>query len=329
MEVGGCLGDVLSGLSLDDVEGVVWEPYHRDGPGRPPRNPLGIFKALIVKRFRHFPSDRELYRRLWSDPELRELCDIEDYEKPYHPSQLCRFRKRVGPERLERIMDGIIGKLADAGVVKGEIVACDATFIKAYSKRDPKDDSRGYSDPEARVGRAGKTYQLGYKIHLAADSASELPLAFTGAPANENEKKHALKLLEKAVEATKGHVKAFVADSQYSSQRLRKKRSSHGIEPIIPYPANEHPKEEEFLRVDKCFRTHGPSRLKSLYKHKTSVERTISRLKQHLSLENHKARGLRNVTIHALLCIIAMLLTALTAIKLGKPERIRAITRLT
>jgi len=49
----------------------------------------------------------------------------------------------------------------------------------------------------------------------------------------------------------------------------------------------------------------------------------------HLSLENHKVKRLRNIIIHALLCIIAMLLTALTAIKLGKPEQIRAITRLT
>lgn len=28
---------------------MVWEPYHKDGPGRPPRSPFGIFKALIVK----------------------------------------------------------------------------------------------------------------------------------------------------------------------------------------------------------------------------------------------------------------------------------------
>jgi hypothetical protein len=32
----------------------------------------------------------------------------------------------------------------------------DATFIKAWSKRDPFDDSHGYSDPESRVGRDGK-----------------------------------------------------------------------------------------------------------------------------------------------------------------------------
>lgn len=329
MERGERLGKVLSSLGLDDIEEAVWEAYHKDGPGRPPRNPLGIFKALIIKRLRYIPSDRELYRRLWSDSELREICDIEDYEKPYHPSQLCHFRKRVGPERLERIMNSLIGKFADAGVVKGKIIACDATFIKAYSKRDPRDDSMGYSDPDARVGRASKTYELGYKVHLAADSESELPLAFTVAPANENEKKHAPKLLEKTIKATKGNLKAFVADSQYSSQRLRKKISSHGIESIIPYPANQRPKEKDFLRIDKRFKTHGPSRLKSLYKHRASVERTISRLKQHLSLENHKARGLRNITIRVLLCIIAMLLIALAALKLKRTEKIRAITQLT
>ena len=93
---------------------------------------------------------------------------------------------------------------------------------------------------------------------------------------------------------------------------------------MIPYPANQRPKEAEFLRVDKHFRIHGSSRLKNLYRHRASVERTISRLKQHLSLENHKARGLRNIAIHVLLCIIAMLLTALTATKHGKPQQIRA-----
>jgi IS5 family transposase len=318
--------DVLA--CLDDLEGAVWEPYRHDGAGRPPRNPVGILKALVVKRVRNIPSDRELYRRLWSDSELREMCDIEEYEKPYHPSQLTRFRQRLGPERLESLMETVIDKLMDAGVVKGEIVACDATFIKAYSKRDPRDDSRGYSDSEARVGRAERGYRLGYKLHLAVDACSELPLAVMAAPANQNEKKHAPKLVEKAVKASNGKTKVLIADSQYSSTRLRRNISSLGIQPIIPYPSNQKPAEAEFLRVDKHFRAHGPESLKRLYAHKASAERTISRLKQHLSLENHKVRGLRNILIHALLCITAMLLIALTAIKHGKPDKIRAITTL-
>jgi hypothetical protein len=68
--------------------------------------------------------------------------------------------------------------------------------------------------------------------------------------------------------------------------------------------------------------------MKRLYRHKASAKRAVSRLKMHLSLENHKVKRLRNILTHALLCIIAMLLLALTAIKHGKPEQIR-ITRLT
>jgi len=149
---------------------------------------MGIFKALMVKRLRHIPSDRELYRRLWSDPFLREICDIEDREEPYHPSQLTRFRRRVGPERLEGIVGRLVGELVEGGVIRGETVAMDATFIKAHSRRDLREDSRGYSDPEARVGRDGRTYSLGYRAHISDDSEADLPVACIVAPANENEK---------------------------------------------------------------------------------------------------------------------------------------------
>jgi hypothetical protein len=33
-------------------------------------------------------------------------------------------------------------------------------------------------------------------------------------------------------------VKTLVADSQYSSGRLREKLSAYGVEAVIPYPAN-------------------------------------------------------------------------------------------
>jgi len=103
----------LSKLNLDDVEKTIHEAYHQKGPCRPPRSPLGIFKALIVKRLRRIPSDRELYRRLWNDEALREICEIEEHEKPYHPSQLTRFRDRVGPERLEDIMNSLLEELVE------------------------------------------------------------------------------------------------------------------------------------------------------------------------------------------------------------------------
>jgi IS5 family transposase len=129
------------------------------------------------------------------------------------------------------MMETIVDKLRDVGVVKGEIVVCDATFIKAYSKRNPKDDSRGYGDPDARVGRAEKGYRFGYKLHLAVDADSDLPLAVIAASANENEKKHAPKLIEKGMHATDRKVRVLVADSQYSSRKLRRCIATYGVKP--------------------------------------------------------------------------------------------------
>jgi transposase len=327
MEKSSC--SVLAELDLDDVEEVVCGVYHPIGSvGRPPRKPLGIFKALMVKRLQQVSSERELYRRLWSDADLRELCDLEDEQKPYHPSQLTRFRSRVGVERLERIMNMMVERLLKSGVVDGETVVMDATFVKAYSKRDPRDNSRGGSDWEARVGRNGKTYELGYKVHVAADSRSELPLAVIVAPANENEKRHASRLFDRAFVATGERVKTLVADSQYSCRKLRNHVHSHGVTPVVPYPVNQRRREKRLLRVDKNFRTHGPASERKLYKQRAAVERMNARLKEHLGLNRHRVRGLKNITIHTLLCSISMLLTALAAVMLERVEKARSITLL-
>ncbi len=204
----------------------------------------------MTKRLRQIPSDRELYRRLWNDPLLRMICDIEEREKPYHPSQLTRFRTRVGPERLERIIASLVKELIQGGLIRGETIAMDATFIKAYSKRDSHDNRRGSSDPDAMVGRDGRSYGLGYKAHISADVDSDLPLTFIVASANDNEKKHAPGLLDKAVEATGGRVGTLVTDSQYSSRRFRGKVADWGVVAVIPYPSNQR-KGEDVLRVDR------------------------------------------------------------------------------
>ncbi len=138
---------ILRSLNLDNIEEVVSEAYHQKGAGRPPRKPIGIFKALIVKRVKQIPSDRELYRQLWYDQDLREVCDIEAEQKPYHPTQMTRFRNRARVERLERIMNCLVSELLKGGLIIGKIVVMDATFIKAFSKRDPHENSRGGSDP--------------------------------------------------------------------------------------------------------------------------------------------------------------------------------------
>ena len=108
-------------VDLSFAESVVTESYHsKDSPGRPPRNPLGVFKAHLLRRLRHVPSDRMLVRQLWKDPRLRRLCDIEASEPPYGIAVLSRFRSKVGPERLMRIVDHAVEVLVKKGRIRGE-----------------------------------------------------------------------------------------------------------------------------------------------------------------------------------------------------------------
>src|SRR5271157_956041 len=318
------LETLFSKVDLSFAQKILNEPFHLTGsPGRPQRNPLGLFKAHIVRRVKHIPSDRMLVRQMWKDPRLKKICDIEADEPPYGIAVLSRFRTKVGPVRLSKVVDQAIKLLVAKGRIKGEAIALDSTFIKAYSRRN-LDNRTGYSDPESRIGRAVKAKDLGYRLHLAVDVKSELPIAMIVVSANENEKKHSISLFEKASEYVKPG--KLLADSQYSAGNLREAALKTGALAVIPYPKNQSKGVRGILRVDRKFRSHGPQEFKTAYKKRVSVERVFSRLKNLASLTQHNLRGLAKVTFHSQLCVLIMLLTAQAAINThnqGKSKSIR------
>jgi hypothetical protein len=310
-------------VDLSFAEKVLNEAYHpEDTPGRPPRKPLGVFKAHLLRRLRHIPSDRMLVRQLWKDPRLSRICDIEQGERPYGITVLSMFRKRVGPERLMRIVDHAVDLLVRKGRIKGEALALDSTFVKAHSRRN-LDNRTGYSDPESRVGRAVKFRDLGYRLHLAVDVKSEMPVAMTVASANENEKKHSLSLFQKASLRVKP--RKLLADPQYSSASLREAALKQGTLPVIPYPRNQMKDVKGILRIDRKFRSHGPPKLRRAYKKRAAVERVFSRLKNLTGLTQHNLKGLAKITFHAELCLLVMLFTAQAAVNTHKPGKSRSI----
>ena len=317
------LETLFSKIDLTFAKNVLNEPYHPPGSrGRPQRNPIGIFKAHIVKRVKHIPSDRMLVRQMWKDPRLKKICDIEANEPPFGIAVLSRFRTKVGPERLAKVIDHTIEALVKKGRIKGEALALDSTFIKAYSRRN-LDNRTGFSDPESRIGRAVKAKDLGYRLHLAVDVKSELPVAMTVVSANENEKKHSIGLLRKASEYVRP--KRLLADSQYSAGSLRDAALELGALPVIPYPKNQLKGVSGILRVDRKFRSHGPTVFKVAYKKRVAVERVFSRLKNLAGLTQHYLRGLAKLTFHSQLCILIMLLTAEAAVNTHNKAKSRSI----
>lgn len=317
------LKQVLDSINSRPLRRILKGLYHRRGPGRRHYNPLSMLKAQLLKHLLRIPSDRRLALRLKRDRKAARACGFRK-GTPSH-SLFTNFRHRLGEDTYLKIFDYLLRRLLESGAVKGEIIAVDSTHIKAYSQRS-HDNKTGSSDPDARVGRGKRGFILGYRVHTACCTESEMPLAFTVAPCNENDKRYFKPLLEKVRSLGVGF-KAVLADAQYSSRRIREAAEAYGAEPVIPVRKDSRVKEA--LRVGKDFVSRGARRLVELFRKRWSVERLFSRAKEWLMLGSLRVRGLEQVAIHAALSLTAMLAVALTAIQHRQPGLMRSIKHFT
>jgi len=281
---------------------------------------LGIFRAFIVMRMKGIRSLRETTRLLDTDLRLRRLCLVKPGEAGYPRSVLSRFIRRVGEDNLTRIIEEKVVKLLRRNVVEDVDSVFDASFIKAWSTRNPLNNQKGLSDADARVGRAGRTYGLGYKLHLAIDSKTMLPLSTVFASANQNEKRHSMSMLEKTrlvLRKSAARLRSVIADSQYSDSKIRCAVDTA----VIPYPSNQKPNVKGLLRVDKKFRTYGPEDQRREYHKRPHIEAVYSFLKTQYSLVINKVRGLKNVTSYALYSLLCLVLNREAAQNINRPDR--------
>jgi len=265
-------------------------------------------------------SLREMTRLLDVDQRLRSLCLIKTGEAAYPRSVLSRFTKKVGEDNLNKIIDEKVISLLKNSPAREVDVVLDASFIKAWSTRDPTNNQTGYSDTEARVGRTGRTFGLGYKLHLSIDSKTMLPLSSVFASANQNEKKHSLTILEKAKLVLKNSgakLRSVIADSQYSDNKIRTAAGNT----VIPYPANQKRGIKEVLRVDKKFRTYGPEDQKKEYHERPPIEAVNSFLKTQYGLVVNKVRGLKQVASYSLFSLLCLVLNREAAENIGRPDK--------
>ena len=149
--------------------------------------------------------------------------------------------------------------------------------------------------------------------------ASARALAGVIAPANENEKRHGPALIERTKRVLKragARLRSLVADSQYSSGRMR------GLvdEAVIPYTANER-RGEDVLRVDRKFRAHGPEEERARYRKRPAVEAAYSFLKTQYGMKVNKVRGLGRVAVYALYSVLCHVLTREAAENIGRPDK--------
>jgi hypothetical protein len=270
-------------------------------------------------RLKGIRSLRELTRILDVDRRLRRLCLIKKNENGYPRAVISRFTHRVGADRIQLIIEEKAAWLLRRSGVEEVDVVLDASFLKAWSIRNPADNQKGLSDPDARVGRNGRSFGLGFKIHSSVDPKRILPLATLLAPANENEKRHASTLVERTrlvLSRAGARLRCLIADSQYSSAKVR----SLVEHAVIPYMSNQR-RGEDALRVDRLFRVHGVAGEVEVYRRRPAVEALFAFVKAQYGLNVNRVRGLLNVEVYALLSVLCCVLNREAAENMGRPDK--------
>jgi IS5 family transposase len=223
--------EMLEALSA----GVKWYRFEKllaklapEGPGRPPFDPLLMFKALLLQQWYRL-SDAELEEALNDRVSFRRFLGLSlEAASPDHTT-LCRFRNRLGAADLAGALFAEFDRQLEArGLVLKRGTMIDASLVATPFRPGSADGERAPVDPDAglaaREGRRGVHY--GYKMHAGADQESRLIRSLDLTPAHVNETMVADALV-------RGDETAVYADKGYAKAGRRAGLRSRGIKPRI------------------------------------------------------------------------------------------------
>jgi len=258
---GHILKDLAESVDFSFVDEICRDAYCEDN-GRPGWEPLKLFKVTFIQ-FLYDISDRRVEEEVAFSLIYRYFVGLEPSEEPPDHSTLCRFRKRLGPERFEALFNRVVEQARSKGLIDDKLQIIDSTHIEAKvdlfrlkkEERENDDDDhyvdRSSPDREARFGR--KTPRkgfYGYKAHALMDVDSEFITKIKATPGNRADSIELPDLVDSRCDI-------LTADKAYDSQSNRTHLALSGIRnAIIPRrrKRGRPPKIEKFRpRIERKF----------------------------------------------------------------------------
>ncbi len=356
VELAGLLDSPEIAALIADLEATRWTGR----PGYPLRAMVGMALAKSVYAIPTWTRTVALVREHTA---LQAALGCEGDP----PSEWACYRSAAKLREHKHLLDACIASTVER--VKQEVpdigndIAIDASDMPAYANgqrfaskggRERSDDE--FSDPDASWGhrsavstrKGGGFY--GYRLHMAVDTATDLPLAWSVETARAHETLSVAPLLDK-LHTLGVDPETCALDRGYDNNRVYADCSERGVSPVIPLrktpdvkkgkdkpPTCEHG-PWRFAGADyarkaakwrcptgecqpasmwvKADRLHPlipreTLRFKRLYKRRGAVEREFGRLKGGWALAPLRVRRIERVRLHADLTILAKLSCALT-----------------
>lgn len=226
-------------------------PYAKELRSRSPRGAdghcrEGILRALLAAPLERIQTFTGLHHRLSTDLRFRYQCGLPlDREAPSIATLSRVFAELTKKELAKQLFEDLVNRCKQDGIIDGNHVAIDSASIHAYEKKQPKRKSEqtGNANWGAKFDSFGnKVTWFGYKLHLAVDTKSELPLALEVTPAHVNDGEMAPSLIEKV--AVDKRTRFFMLDAGYDQMKVyeaARKVNAQAIIPLNPRGEKEPP----------------------------------------------------------------------------------------
>jgi transposase len=164
--------------------------------GRPSIDPELFFRMMLIEYLYDISSDRQLCEQIQYNLAFRWYCKLSLEDAVPDHSSLTRIRDRLGEKTFHGIFERVLELCHKKGLVKGERIMMDGTFIRADASKESmvtkdQNNKTDYSaanaphinnrthvsktDPEATLmGNQYDKKALRYKSHTAIDEDSRV-----------------------------------------------------------------------------------------------------------------------------------------------------------
>jgi transposase len=124
-----------------------------------PTDPVVYLKIFLIGYLENLTYDTQLAERISDSLSMRRFLGYTLTENTPDHSSISRVRQRMAKYDLTGVLDTIVVKCIDAGLVSGEVVAVDGSLIHANASRDsfkPRVPARSVAEHVAAAAEANQ-----------------------------------------------------------------------------------------------------------------------------------------------------------------------------
>jgi len=250
-------------LATLDFDNVITALCKEDKQHRGPTGYSGESKlnALIAMRVYNMATFTELVERLTHDPVLRYNCGFDVFGKVPSIATFSRFYEQLTQsEVLRELFKKQVETAESMGLLDTSSIAIDASKVNANEKSVPRkriqDDGQSANWGSKLDTNGNQITWFGYKLHIATDIKSELPVSLSITPASTNDSIMAESILKECRENLNSKPRYYLMDAGYDQKALyeliRKDYQAQAIIPLNHRGANEPPEGLDWDATPIC-----------------------------------------------------------------------------